>query len=76
VAAANDRYSATELDELLLSPANKVSRLCFNTAKRAALLPNLAANEYRFETKPGQQTRSCFHLFQVICPFFFQIKAV
>jgi hypothetical protein len=39
-AAANDRSAVTELDELLLSPDNKVSHLCFNThiAQSVALM--------------------------------------
>lgn len=62
MAAATDRYPPTALDELLLSPANKVSHLCFNACKvkRVALVSNLASNEYQ------RTDKICFHLFQVL----------
>lgn len=65
MAAANDRYSTTEVGELLLSPVDKVSHLCFNTARKADLLPNLATNEYSFQASTGPQTSTCFHLAEV-----------
>ena len=60
MAAASDRYPPTALDELLLSPAKKVSHLCFSAykAKRMALVSDLASNEYQRTGKTG------LHLFQ------------
>jgi hypothetical protein len=74
-AAANDRYPVTELDELLLSPDNKVSHLCFNTniAQRVDLISDLSGNEYCYETDSGNReecVRSDAHFEATHCLLF------